>query len=67
MASFIRAQMVEIPSDGHPLGLKAVGQVQTVAPAAPIANAIYRMSGVRVHELPMSPDRVYKAISESEE
>lgn len=37
-----------------------------MAPAAAIANAIYRASGVRVRELPMSPERVYKAILESQ-
>jgi CO/xanthine dehydrogenase Mo-binding subunit len=64
---FIDAQIVEVPSDDHSLGVRAVGQVPIVAPAAAIANAIYRASGVRVRELPMSPERVYKAILESQE
>jgi CO/xanthine dehydrogenase Mo-binding subunit len=36
-------------------------------PSAPaIANAIYDAIGVRIRELPMTPERVLKAIKEKE-
>jgi CO/xanthine dehydrogenase Mo-binding subunit len=54
--------IVEVPNPGHPYGVRGVGEVPIVPPPAAIANAIYRAVGVRLHELPMSPGRVCKAI-----
>ena len=56
----------ELPSSDHPFGLRAVGQVPIVPPAAAIANAIYRATGVRLYELPMKPERVYRALTAAE-
>jgi xanthine dehydrogenase molybdenum-binding subunit len=55
--------IVEVPNPGHPYGVRGVGEVPIVPPPAAIANAIYRAVGVRMHELPMSPGRVVKAMS----
>ncbi|MBM4411770.1 MAG: xanthine dehydrogenase family protein molybdopterin-binding subunit, partial [Chloroflexi bacterium] len=38
-----------------------VGEIGTVPPAAAIANAVFAASGVRVRELPLTPDRVRNA------
>jgi CO/xanthine dehydrogenase Mo-binding subunit len=54
--------IVEVANPGHPYGVRGVGEVPIVPPPAAIANAIYRAVGVRMHELPMSPGRVLKAI-----
>jgi CO/xanthine dehydrogenase Mo-binding subunit len=54
--------LVEVANPGHPFGVRGVGEVPIVPPPAAIANAIYRAAGVRMHELPMSPGRVMKAI-----
>jgi CO/xanthine dehydrogenase Mo-binding subunit len=54
--------LVEVPNPGHPYGVRGVGEVPIVPPPAAIANAIFRAVGVRLHELPMSPPRVVKAI-----
>jgi xanthine dehydrogenase molybdenum-binding subunit len=59
---FIGANVSEYPSGDHPLGIRAVGQVPIVPPAAAIANAVYRATGVRMRELPMKPERVYRAL-----
>jgi CO/xanthine dehydrogenase Mo-binding subunit len=32
-----------------------------------VANAIADATGVRLHKLPMNPERVYRALSEGEE
>jgi xanthine dehydrogenase molybdenum-binding subunit len=53
--------IVEVPTPGHPLGIRGVGEVSIVAPPAAVANAIYRATGVRMTELPMSPPRLLKA------
>lgn len=50
--------MVEVPNPGHPYGVRGVGEVPIVPPAAALANAIYRATGVRMSELPMSPPKV---------
>ena len=63
---FIDANIAEIPSKDHPLGIRAVGQVPIVPPAAAIANAIYQAIGVRMERLPMKPENVYRAIVEQE-
>ena len=54
--------IVEVPNPGHPYGVRGVGEVPIVPPPAAIANAIYDAIGVRMTELPMSPDRLLKAI-----
>lgn len=58
----IATQVVEEPSGDHPYGIRAVGQVPIVPPAAALANAIYRAVGVRLQELPMTPERLYWAL-----
>ncbi len=55
----IETNIVEIPSDDHPYGIRSVGQVPIVPPAAALANAIARATGVRMSELPMTPERLY--------
>jgi CO/xanthine dehydrogenase Mo-binding subunit len=54
--------IIEVPNPGHPFGVRGVGEVPIVAPAAAIANAIYQAIGVRMHQLPMTPDRILEAI-----
>jgi CO/xanthine dehydrogenase Mo-binding subunit len=54
--------IVEVPNPGHPYGVRGVGEVPIVPPPAAIANAIYQAVGVRMHQLPMSPGRIVKAV-----
>lgn len=58
----IETLIVEVPTPGHPLGIRGVGEVSIVPPPAAVANAIYHAVGVRMTELPMSPPRLLKAI-----
>ena len=58
----IETIIVEVANPGHPFGVRGVGEVPIVPPPAAIANAIYHAVGVRMHELPMSPPRLTKAI-----
>ena len=44
-----------------------IGEPATVATAAAVANAVYNATGVRVRELPMTPDRVLSALAPSKE
>jgi len=58
----IETAVVEVPNPDHPLGARGVGEIAVVPPMAAVANAIYHAVGVRMRELPMSPQRVLKAI-----
>jgi isoquinoline 1-oxidoreductase beta subunit len=48
-----------VATDNHPTG---VGQMATPLVAPAIANAVAELTGVRLRETPMSPDRVKKAL-----
>ncbi|MFH1568264.1 MAG: xanthine dehydrogenase family protein molybdopterin-binding subunit [Gemmatimonadota bacterium] len=54
--------LVEVPNEGSPHGIRGVGEVPIVPPMAAVANAICDAVGVRLTELPMSPDRVMAAL-----
>jgi CO/xanthine dehydrogenase Mo-binding subunit len=58
----IETCIVEVPTPGHPLGIRGVGEVSIVPPPAAVANAIAHAVGVRMTELPMSPPRLLKAV-----
>jgi CO/xanthine dehydrogenase Mo-binding subunit len=54
----IETVIVEVPNPGHPFGVRGVGEVPIVPPLAAVANAVYRATGVRFRDLPMSPKRI---------
>lgn len=58
----IEAVLIEVPASEGPYGLRGVGEVPIVPPAAALANAIYRATGARLHQLPMNPERVFWAL-----
>jgi xanthine dehydrogenase molybdenum-binding subunit len=41
-----------------PFGAKGLGEKPNVLPAAAVANAVYHATGVRVMELPITPERI---------
>jgi CO/xanthine dehydrogenase Mo-binding subunit len=54
--------IIETPVPNVPYGVRGVGEVPIVPPAAAVANAIARAVGVRVRRMPMTPERVLAAI-----
>lgn len=40
-----------------PMGSRGIGQIAIAIAAAAIANAVYYATGVRLRELPLTPDR----------
>ena len=54
--------IIETPVPGVPYGVRGVGEVPIVPPAAAVANAIARAIGVRVSHMPMTPERVLDAL-----
>jgi CO/xanthine dehydrogenase Mo-binding subunit len=57
--------IVEVPNPDHPYGVRGVGETPIVEPPAAIANAIEKATGIRMTELPMSPPKLWKAMSEA--
>ena len=62
----IEAQILEYPSSTGPYGVKGVGEMTANAPIPAIANAVKDAIGVRIYELPITPERVLKALAEKE-
>jgi xanthine dehydrogenase molybdenum-binding subunit len=59
----IEPVMVELGEPTHPFGAKGCSEIPYVGVAPAIANAIYHATGARLYELPMSPDRVLRALA----
>jgi CO/xanthine dehydrogenase Mo-binding subunit len=60
----IHVDFVDAPSPtGGPKGLKGIAEPPCVPTPGAIANAITRAVGVRVNELPMTPERVWSALA----
>ena len=45
-----------------PMGAKALGEVPSVGVGAAVANAVYDAIGVRFNSLPISPDKIIRAL-----
>jgi CO/xanthine dehydrogenase Mo-binding subunit len=54
--------LVEVPSELGPFGAKGVGEPPVVAVAAAIANAIRDAVGVRMTQIPMTPERIFASL-----
>lgn len=54
----IDTQIIEIPNEGHPYGVRGVGETPIVPPLGAIGNAVSAAIGIRVTETPMSPPRL---------
>jgi xanthine dehydrogenase YagR molybdenum-binding subunit len=61
----IEVAFVEEPDyNAHPLGAKGLGEVVAVGVHASIANAVYHATGIRVRELPITPDKLAGLVRE---
>ncbi len=58
----INTEIIEVPASDGPYGVRGVGEVPIVPPAGALANAVAKATGVRLYQLPMSPERVLKAL-----
>ena len=45
----------------NPIGVKGVGEIGITGAAAAVANAIFHATGMRVRELPITPDKLLRA------
>jgi 4-hydroxybenzoyl-CoA reductase alpha subunit len=58
----VTTYFVEEPDPNGPFGAKEVGQGPLLPVAPAVANAIFDAAGVRVDEVPITPDRVLAAL-----
>ncbi|MYV66605.1 molybdopterin-dependent oxidoreductase, partial [Streptomyces sp. SID2131] len=50
----------------NPMGSKGIGEIGIVGTAAAIANAVHHATGVRLRDLPLTPDRLLPHLSEAD-
>jgi xanthine dehydrogenase molybdenum-binding subunit len=62
----IDIEFVETDDEEGPFGAKGVGEPGLVPTAPAIANAIYDAVGVRVRDLPITPEKILAALAERE-
>jgi len=60
----IFTELVERPDPRGPFGAKEVGQGPMLPIAPAVANAVYDAVGVRIDEVPVTPDKIVKALAE---
>jgi 4-hydroxybenzoyl-CoA reductase alpha subunit len=60
----IKTILVETGDPHGPFGAKGIGEPGLVPTAPAIANAIYNAIGVRIKELPITPERILRALKE---
>ena len=60
----VQALFVEPIDVAGPFGAKGVGEPGLVPTAPAIANAVYDAVGIRIRDLPMTPEKVLAALRE---
>jgi CO/xanthine dehydrogenase Mo-binding subunit len=59
----IEVVLVEVPSRQGPLGAKGLGETAMLPSTPAIINAVSRAIGVRLREIPATPERILNALS----
>ena len=54
--------LIENEDGPGPYGAKGIGEGGIVAVAPAVANAVYNATGVRIKDLPLTPERVWRAL-----
>jgi xanthine dehydrogenase molybdenum-binding subunit len=62
----MQAVIVETDEKDGPFGAKGIGEPGLVPTAPAIANAIYDAVGVRIKDLPITPEKVLAALKAKE-
>lgn len=60
----IDAIVVEAGDPTGPYGAKGVGETGLVPTAGAIANAVYNATGIRFYEIPLTEEKVYRALKQ---
>ena len=57
------SNLIETVDEAGPFGAKGLGESGVIPVAAAVANAVKDAVGVRLTELPMTPERVFRALA----
>jgi len=57
--------ILEYPSSLTPLGTRTIGEPPICGPAPAIANAVHDAIGVRIYSLPITAEKIVKALKKS--
>lgn len=60
----IRVEFAPSYEKSHPFGAKSIGEIVINTPCPAIANAVYNAVGVRIREMPITPEKVLMGILE---
>jgi xanthine dehydrogenase molybdenum-binding subunit len=63
----IKALVVETDDPAGPFGAKGIGEPGCVPTAPAIANAIYDAIGVRINDLPITPEKIRAALKQKKQ
>ena len=64
MPQWVRPIVVQVPHEDGPFGAKGAGETGALTVAPAIANAIEDAVGVRIRDLPITPERVLRALAD---
>lgn len=62
----VKKILIEDPESTGPYGAKGIGEPVTIAAAPAILNAIYNAIGIRMKEIPVTPEKLIKALRKKE-
>jgi xanthine dehydrogenase molybdenum-binding subunit len=62
MPSNIKSVFIESSEPTGPFGAKSLSEPCVIVPAPAIANAIYNAIGVRIRDLPITPEKILNAL-----
>jgi CO/xanthine dehydrogenase Mo-binding subunit len=62
----LKISFVENPEVSGPFGARGVAEPAMVPTAPAIANAVYKAVGIRLSTMPMTPERILRALHEKE-
>jgi CO/xanthine dehydrogenase Mo-binding subunit len=64
MPRLVRPIVVQVPHESGPFGAKGAGETGALTVAPAIANAIADAVGVRLRDLPLTPEKVLRALAD---
>ncbi len=62
----VESVVLEYPSSNGPFGVKGLGEMTANSPIPAIANAIADAIGIRITEIPITPEKILRALEEQE-